>query len=119
MTTKTYDASCNLSSVTDGNGNETTLPSYNAQGQVLTQISPMQESTTYQYDSYGDQSSVRDPLGDTTSKAYDVVGRVTSSTDGLNNTTQFTYDNVGRLPTLLRLVPEAVLPGLLSSAMIA
>jgi YD repeat-containing protein len=97
VTTKTYDSSCNLSSSEDGNLNTTTFPSYNAQGQVLTMVSPMNEPTTYMYDSYGDQIAVTDPLGHSGTKTYDAAGRVASSTDGLGNTTTFAYDNVGRL----------------------
>lgn len=97
LTTKTYDASCNLASSEDGNQNTTTFPSYNAQGQVLTTVSPMNETTTFGYDSYGDQVIVIDPLGHSGSKTYDVAGRVATSTDGLGNTTTYTYDNVGRL----------------------
>ena len=74
-----YDPDANLTSVKNWNGN-TTAYSYNAAGELTSQVQPVTASSS-----------------DTTSYGYDPAGNQTSLTDGNTNTTWTTY-NAWELP---------------------
>ncbi|MDR3468688.1 MAG: RHS repeat-associated core domain-containing protein [Xanthobacteraceae bacterium] len=103
LVTKLSYASGNLVSVvTDvggaGHFNAATRFSYNAVGQVLTILDPVQTQTQFAYDSFGNRVSVvRDCCGaghlnQTTTLAYSALGDVVSSTDPNGNVTTSTFD---------------------------
>jgi YD repeat-containing protein len=118
-TTYTYDASSNLSTITNAAGQVTTLSNYDANGRVglitdangattaLT-YSPRGwltgktvtsggtvEITTYGYDGVGQLTVVTLPNASTVSYTYDVAHRLTNITDSLGNSIVYTLDNMG------------------------
>ncbi len=83
---------------------QTTTYSYNAQGQVLTMVSPArsgltlaERTTTFAYDSDGYLQSVSGPMeGATTSVSYDGYGRPRTVTDSEGYTITTDYDVLDR-----------------------
>ena len=73
MTTTTYDAVGNVTSVTDPDGNV----------------------TSYVYDRLNRQVQVTDPLWNTSSVVYDADGNVIQTTDRDGRVIQYVYDAVG------------------------
>ena len=113
-----YDAFGNKSSTTDPVENKSSM-AYNADGWVLTTITPMgdpsvctspctpsQYTTTYSYvdgsgntNFWGAATTVTDPLGHHTVKVYDSNNNVTQLTDGNGNVTAYDFDNANE-PTV-------------------
>jgi len=112
-----YDASGNMLSMTDPEGN-TTRFTHDHMGNVLTRQDPRGNTWQYEYDVKGRLISISDPAGGTTQRyydarnnlireidpagrektfAYNLEGRLISSTDALGNTTGYDYDADGRL----------------------
>ena len=117
ITGYTYDASGNMVSMTDPEGN-TTRFTHDHMGNVLTRQDPRGNVWQYAYDAKGRRISITDPAGGTTQRyydaknnlikeidpagrektfAYDGEGRLESITDALGNTTSYGYDSDGRL----------------------
>ena len=99
VTSYTYDADDNITSVTDPRG-LTTSYAYDGLGQRWQQASPDTGTTSFNYDSYGRVANMTRNDGTVTSYGYDAINRRTSiSADGLTQT--FSYDNcthgIGRL----------------------
>ena len=99
VTSYTYDADDNITSVTDPRG-LTTSYTYDGLGQRWQQASPDTGTTRFNYDSYGRVASMTRNDGTATSYGYDAINRRTSiSAGGLTQT--FSYDNctngIGRL----------------------
>lgn len=112
---KTYDADGNLLSLSTGGG--TSVFTYDAAGNVLTQTGPDGETfsftydpdcnlvasetdpagnvTTYQYDAECNLRFITDPLGGVIELRYDIRGDVTDFIDQSGNQWQFTYDRFG------------------------
>ena len=91
---KTFDAMGRLTQVTDNSG--TTTYSLHANGSPLS-INVLGNDVTFTYDSYGRRTSMSDPSHGTTSYAYDADGNSSEITDANGNTTQMTYDQYGRM----------------------
>lgn len=87
-----YDANHQLISVTDANGNITSLTYTSNQLASVTNPAPLSNKTAYSYDVNNKQFSETDPKGNTTTYTYDANGNVLSVTDALNNSTSYTYD---------------------------
>jgi len=96
-----YNASGNVSSVTD-NESHTTTYGYDPLNRLKTVTQPGDATTIYTYDSQGNLASVTDALSNTTTYAYDDMGRVVSTTTPGNGTVDFVtvdfaYDAAGNL----------------------
>jgi len=90
-----YDASGNVRSVVDPNGNQTDY-AYDAFNRVISITRPGNAVTCFEYDSQGNLAKVVDPEGDPANPA-------------LGHTTTYTYDVVdyGVKPTLFTFTPES------------
>lgn len=123
-TTYEYDASGNVTKITDPNNQVTRFeyePTFNrvtkitdalnqvteftydpANGNLLTTKDPLNHVTTIAYNSFGQPTSVQGPIPSEppTTFAYDADGNLITTTDPLGNTTQRAYDAVSRLTTL-------------------
>ena len=90
-----FDANGNLTSITDRNGNTTTL-TYSSG--VLASITDKNGRTTTITSTGGLITAVTDPMGRTYTLTY-TSGLITSIADPLNNSWSFTYDTSGRMLT--------------------
>ncbi len=112
----TYDAQNNMTSMTDANGNVTTM-TYDALGNMLTvtdallntitmtyepasdRLSSVTDArgntTNYSYDGSGNMVTVNQPLGITRSYSYDAQGNLLTETDGEGNMISYSYDACG------------------------
>ncbi|HLG51445.1 MAG TPA: hypothetical protein VKY56_07395, partial [Chloroflexota bacterium] len=91
-----YDSNGRLISVTDANGNVTTIQR-DSNGNPTAVVAPFGQTTTVTLDSNGFLASVTDPEGNTTRMTYTVGGLLTSLTDPNGNTSTYSYDSLGRL----------------------
>ncbi len=99
LTIETFSSSGQLLSISDLNGNSTTL-SYNGAGQLTTIADASGRDLSVAFGSNGLVSSVSDPMGRTTTYGYDAAGDLTSTTDPLGRTWNFTYDANHRMLTM-------------------
>ncbi|MDR2877018.1 MAG: hypothetical protein LBV36_03120 [Chromatiales bacterium] len=99
ITTLAYDASGNLSSLTNALGHVTQFTSYDAHGHPLTVIDPNGVTTTLTYDLRSRLTS-RATAGETTSFTYDNVGQVTRVTLPGGSYLDYTYDAAHRLTSV-------------------
>jgi RHS repeat-associated protein len=121
----TYDSSGRLSSVTDADGNVTTITSnipgqtqtvadpngllttvftYDALGDVISRQEAFSGNTRVQtatYDATGGLTSLTDPTGATSAFAYDQRGDVIDQTDPLGRTIQTSYSSTGEPLTVI------------------
>jgi len=91
-----YDADGRLTTITDGDGNVTTIQR-DGDGNATAIVAPEGQTTTLAYDANGYLASVTNPAGETTSFAYTAEGLMTSKTDPRGNASTFAYDSLGRL----------------------
>ena len=92
-----FNSSGNLSTITDRNGNVTTL-SYS--GSLLSNIAaPDGRTLTFSYNGDYRLSQVSDPLARTVQFTYDGNGNLTTVTDPTSAATTYTYNNDHRLLT--------------------
>jgi YD repeat-containing protein len=92
----TYDAAGQLSSITDGNGNVTTvLRDINEHPIAI--VSPYGQTTTLAVDANGYLNRVTDPLGQVVTLTNTASGLLTSLTDANGNLYSFQYDSLGFL----------------------
>jgi RHS repeat-associated protein len=98
---RTYDANGNLLTRALS---DTSIPysrtwryTYNAGGQPLTLTDPNGNVTTLTYDAQGDVISITDPLGHTTKATYDGEGKRLTTADPNGLITTYAYDARGRL----------------------
>lgn len=103
-----YDASANLTSSTDADGNRTTF-GYDNVGRRTSLVDPdgnassgvpAEHTWTTAYDANDRVTGETDPLAHATSYAYDGAGNNTTLTDKNGNVTTYTYDAAGRLATV-------------------
>jgi RHS repeat-associated protein len=99
VTTYTYDAGDNVTSVTDPRGLVTRY-NYDGLGQMWQQTSPDTGTTSFNFDGYGRRASMTRANGVQTTYSYDSLNRVIGASAG-GQTQVFTYDNctggIGRL----------------------
>lgn len=91
-----YDANGLLVTITDGDGNLTTI-ARDALGNPLSITGPFGQKTTVALDSNGFLSAITDPAAQTTAMTYDANGLMQSFKDPNGNLHQMTYDALGRL----------------------
>lgn len=91
----TYDAAGRLASVTDGDGNVTTIER-DGSGNPTAIVAPFGQRTTLSLDTNGYLASVTNPAGEPVQLAYTADGLLTSFTDPRSNTSRMTYDALGR-----------------------
>jgi RHS repeat-associated protein len=91
-----YDPAGRLSTVTDGDGNLTTI-NRNAGGRPTSLVNAFGQTTTYEFDSNGYLSKITNPNNESYQYVYDANGLITSKKDPRNNITQYTYNSTGRL----------------------
>ncbi|MFE7960775.1 DUF6531 domain-containing protein [Streptomyces sp. NPDC057413] len=101
LTTYTYDARLNPTSVTDPNGH-TTHMTYDGSGNLLTRTEPAPISTTesWTYDSKRNVKTHTDGRGNTESYTYDSGNRISTITNPEGGVTTFTYTPSGRIDTV-------------------
>ena len=91
-----YDGSGRLVTVTDGDGNVTTIE-HDAAGHPTAIVAPGGQLTTLTTDANGYLSSVADPLGETTDLTSTTGGLLTGLQDPNDAGHHFSYDEGGRL----------------------
>ena len=91
-----YNARGNLISVTDGDGNVTTIER-DGNGHPLAIIAPFGQRTALALDGNGYLASVSNPAGESFRMSYTADGLLTQFTDPKGNASQITYDSLGRL----------------------
>src|SRR5205823_14484790 len=95
VTTLAYDASANLTSITDPTGIVTRVQ-LNARGQLESITDVLNHTTTFTYDG-GDIVAVTDPLGNTTTRLIDAAGRVRAVRDPYSLATRLLYHDFNRI----------------------
>ncbi len=93
-----YDASGNITSMTDRAGKVTSL-TYTSRGQALTTTNPAGGVITVTYNQDGTPATVTDAGGGTVTFTYDVVRRPASVTYGDGSVRRYTYDAADHLLT--------------------
>ena len=93
-----YDAAGGLTSVTDGDGNRTTIER-DASGNPLAIEAPDGLRTTMTVNGDGYITSATNPAGEVSQATYDAGGLLTSFTKPRGEVSQYTYDPEGRLLT--------------------
>lgn len=88
-----YDANGRVGSLTDPNGQLTSL-SYDARGRLVTRSSGT-ETTRYTYDGVGQLLTVSPPSGAVYTYTYDAAHRLSSIADNLGNRISYTLDVMG------------------------
>lgn len=91
-----YDSAGRLASITDGDGNITTVER-NGSGQPTAIVAPFGQRTTINLDANGYLTQVIDPNGHSINLTSTTDGLLTQMTDPRGSTYQFTYDALGRL----------------------
>jgi RHS repeat-associated protein len=91
-----YDGSGRLATVTDGDGNLTTIQR-NGSGEPTAIIGPFGQVTTLSVDANGFLDSITNPAGEATLLQSTPGGLLTRFTNGEGNTTRYSYDVLGRL----------------------
>lgn len=94
----TYDARLNITGKTNALG-QTTTYTYDADGNRLTETNAL-GTTTYTYNAFGQTLTAVDPMNGATLNAYDAHGNLASTTDELGGVTSYTYDARGQLLTV-------------------
>jgi RHS repeat-associated protein len=87
-----YDASGRLIATIDGSGHRTDLSTDLAANQEKV-IDPLGQSTIFTYNDQGQVTSETDPMGHTTLRTYDDNGLLLAETNPLGQVTKFTYDS--------------------------
>ncbi len=91
-----YDSAGRLTSVTDGDGNVTSIQR-DAAGDPIAIVAPHGQRTILTVNAQGYLASVADPAGEATTLGYGTGGLLTSKTDPIGNASSMTYDASGRL----------------------
>ena len=108
VTTTTYDGDGRAAAITGAPytpfGSSTAITpietrSYDDDGNLLTDVSPLNETTSYVYDQLGDVVKVTDGAGNVTENTFDTDKEQLSSTSPTGTVTSATYDDLGRKVT--------------------
>jgi RHS repeat-associated protein len=91
-----YDVANLLTSITDADGNVTTIER-DGEGNATAIVAPTGQRTALTLDANGYLASVTNPSGETTRFQYTSDGLLTTMTDPRGNSSTFTYDAQGRL----------------------
>jgi RHS repeat-associated protein len=91
-----YDLAWRLASVTDADGNSTTIER-DASGQMTAIVAPFGQRTLVSVGSDGYVASVTDPAGETVQLSYASGGLLAAKMDARGNASHFSYDSLGRL----------------------
>lgn len=91
-----YDGNGHLLTITDGDGNFTTV-TRNGSGNPTGIVGPYGQVTGFTQDTNGYLASVSNPAGETFTMDYTDDGLLTLFTDPRGNSSTFTYDALGRL----------------------
>jgi YD repeat-containing protein len=91
-----YDSTGRLSSIVDGDGNQTTIER-DGSGSPTAIVAPFGQRTTLTVDANGYLSSVANPANQTQRMTYTEDGLLTAFTDPKGHGSVFTYDPLGRL----------------------
>jgi RHS repeat-associated protein len=91
-----YDSNGKLATVTDGDGNITSIER-DSSGNPTAIVAPFGHWTTFSVDPNGYLSSITNPAGEAYRMTYTADGLLTSFTDPKGNASQFTYDESGLL----------------------
>ena len=92
----TYDNNDRLTTVTDSNGNVTTIER-DGSGNPTAIVGPFGQRTTLSLDANGYLAGVTNPAGEAFQMAYTTDGLLTQFTTPRGNASQITYDALGRL----------------------
>jgi YD repeat-containing protein len=95
-TTMAYDASGNMTSITDPEGNITQFTNDNM-GNVLTKEDARGKVWTYEYGAMGRLKSITDPLNNVTQLFYDAVGNKIREVDAESKEKAYEYDQRNNL----------------------
>ncbi len=95
-----YDSAGRLSSITDQDGQVTTIQ-HDANGNPTAIIAPLGQRTTLSVDANGYLSSVTDPDSRTSQYAYTSGGLLTAATDPRGHSYHFSYDSNGSLTQMV------------------
>lgn len=96
LLTFAYDSAGRLATITDGDGNVSTIER-SASGQPTAIVGPYGQATQLAVNGQGYLAGVTNPAGETMTFGYTTGGLLTSLGDGRGNAWNFTYDSAGRL----------------------
>jgi RHS repeat-associated protein len=91
-----YDSAGRLASITDGDGNVTSIERDLA-GNATAIVAPFGQRTTLTLDANGYLASIANPANETHRMTYTADGLLTAFTDPKGNSSAITYDTLGRL----------------------
>lgn len=91
-----YDSNGYLTSITDGDGNVTTIER-NGDGNPTAIVAPFGQRTTLALNAEGYLERITNPAGESIQLGYTTDGLLTSLTDPRGNTKNYMYDSIGRL----------------------
>jgi RHS repeat-associated protein/uncharacterized repeat protein (TIGR01451 family) len=109
LTTVTYDANFNISSITDRRGQVATFSNYNSQGLPQTMQDARMNDSHYTYDQFGNRASYTDQINRTTQTIYDNMGRLQTETNPRTFPIQYVYDSLGRRTSMTDVLQESTL----------
>jgi RHS repeat-associated protein len=93
-----------LSSITDRNGNTTTLtvtPLNSTTLRITTITDPVGRSLNLTYNSAAQVATVSDPIGRTVTYTYNTTGTLATVTDANGGVTRYQYDNQNRMTSMI------------------
>ena len=91
-----YDSADRLVSITDGDGNETTIER-DGSGDPTAIVAPFGQRTTLTLNENGYLASITNPAGEAHQAGYTADGLLSTFTDPKGNSSIITYDTLGRL----------------------
>jgi len=83
VTRYSYDASGNVTAITDPLNHTRTLTNDPVFNQVTSLPDPLGHVSTFTYDDHGNLIALTDPLGNTTTRSYDALSRLIAQPDPL------------------------------------
>ena len=93
---QSYDPAAFSGTFTDINGHVTDIY-YDARGNIIREVNPLGEETSFTWDGDNNKTSETDENGNTTQYTYDDRGNVLSKTDATGHVTTFTYNTFNQI----------------------